>query len=167
MNALLQPGLPWQRPMTVQDLDEVLAIEVGSYSFPWSRGNFIDSLAAGYLAEVRLDAQGQCLGYCVAMAGFEEMHLLNITVAPGHLRQGHARAMLARLAEQARQRGDRKLWLEVRQGNLAARQLYEAFGFTHVSVRKAYYPGPQGRREDAVVMSLALDAQGAPPHALD
>lgn len=167
MNALLQPGLPWQRPMGVEDLDEVLAIEVASYSFPWSRGNFIDSLAAGYLAELRLDAQGQCLGYCVAMPGFEEMHLLNITVAPRHLRQGHARAMLGRLAQQARQRGDRKLWLEVRQSNHAARQLYERLGFNQISVRKAYYPGPLGRREDAVVMSLDLDDDRPRPHALD
>lgn len=163
MNALLRPGEPWHRPMTVHDLDEVLAIEVASYSFPWSRGNFIDSLAAGYRAELRLDEQGLCLGYSVAMPGFEEMHLLNLTVAPRHQRQGHARAMLHLLCEAARQRGDQKLWLEVRQSNAPARRLYEQFGFQDMGLRKNYYPAPLGRREDAVVMSLAL--QG-PQHAL-
>lgn len=156
MNALLRPGLPWQRPMTVKDLDEVLAIEVVSYSFPWTRGNFIDSLAAGYLAELRLDAQGECLGYSVAMPGFEEMHLLNLTVAPPFQRQGHGRAMLVQLCERARARGDHKLWLEVRQSNDTARRLYRQFGFDEVGGRKSYYPAPLGRREDAVVMSLAL-----------
>lgn len=155
MNALPQARLPWQRAMTVGDLDTVLAIEVASYSFPWSRGNFIDSLAAGYWCELRLDDQGRCLGYCVAMPGFEEMHLLNITVAPAFRRRGHARAMLLRLADQARARGDRKLWLEVRLGNVEARRLYEALGFEAVGLRRGYYPAAQGR-EDALVMGLVL-----------
>lgn len=169
MNALLRPGLPWQRAMTVNDLGEVLAIEVASYSFPWSRGNFIDSLAAGYRAEMRLDAQGECLGYSVAMPGFEEMHLLNLTVAPRHQRQGHGRAMLQLLCEAARQCGDHKLWLEVRDSNDGARRLYQQFGFEDVGRRRHYYPAALGRREDAVVMSLALNgATGAgAPDALD
>lgn len=158
------PGLTVQRAMTVGDLDTVLSVEVRCYSFPWTRGNFVDSLAAGYLAEMRLDAQGGCIGYCVAMPGFEEMHLLNLTVAPAFQRQGHARAMLERLAGQARERGDHKLWLEVREGNEPARQLYRQFGFETVGRRKDYYPAPRGLREDAMVMSLAL---GGTAHALD
>ena len=51
-------------------------------SFPWTRGNFVDSLAAGYRAQVLRDAGGVLVGYCVAMAGVQEMHLLNLTVAP-------------------------------------------------------------------------------------
>lgn len=158
MNAVPQPRQPrppWQRAMAVGDLDTVLAIEAASYSFPWSRGNFVDSLAAGYCCELRLDDQGHCLGYCVAMPGYEEMHLLNITVAPACRRQGHARAMLRRLADHARARGDRKLWLEVRQGNVEAQRLYEALGFEAVGLRRGYYPAAQGR-EDALVMSLVL-----------
>lgn len=161
MSALLRPGLPGPRPMTVHDLDEVMAIEVASYSFPWSRGNFIDSLAAGYLAELRVDAHGECLGYSVAMPGYEEVHLLNLTVAPPYRRQGHARAMLVRLCEQARARGDQKVWLEVRLSNASARRLYEQFGFEDVGRRKSYYPAPLGQREDAVVMSLTLGTTGA------
>ncbi len=164
MNARPQPRLPWQRAMTVNDLDTVLAIEAASYSFAWSRGNFIDSLAAGHRCELRLDPAGRCLGYCVAMHGYEEMHLLNITVAPAHRRQGHARAMLLRLADDARARGDRKLWLEVRQSNVDARHLYEALGFEAVGLRRGYYPAAQGR-EDALVMSLLLRPEGG--HALD
>ncbi|MBI5259633.1 MAG: ribosomal protein S18-alanine N-acetyltransferase [Burkholderiales bacterium] len=156
MSAQLLPGLTVQREMTVADLDTVLAIEARCYSFPWTHGNFIDSLAAGYLAELRLDAEGRCIGYCVAMPGFEEMHLLNLTVAPVFQRQGHARAMLERLCEHARSRGDHKLWLEVREANQPARRLYEQFGFEDVGRRKGYYPAPRGQREDAVVMSLAL-----------
>lgn len=145
-----------QTPMTVADLERVLAIEAAAYSHPWTRGNFVDSLAAGYLAWLRLDAAGRCIGYCVAMPGFEEMHLLNITVAPAAQRRGHARAMLQALCETCQAQGRPLLWLEVRQSNAVARQLYTRFGFETVGLRRDYYPAGHGRREDAVVMRLAL-----------
>jgi [ribosomal protein S18]-alanine N-acetyltransferase len=160
MSALPRPdrhaGLH-RRAMTVQDLDAVLAIEVQCYSHPWSRGNFIDSLAAGYLAELRIDSAGQLIGYYVAMPGVDEMHLLNLTVAPRHQRRGHARAMLDELRGRALERGDRQLWLEVRQSNEAARALYARVGFAEAGVRRDYYPAAGARREDAIVMSLQLD----------
>jgi ribosomal-protein-alanine N-acetyltransferase len=98
------------------------------------------------------------------MPGFEELHLLNLTVAPKWQRQGHGQAMLRRLCEVCRERGDPMLWLEVRQSNAVARQLYERFGFETVGLRRGYYPDLQGRREDAVVMRLSIEGSG---HALD
>ncbi|MES2715889.1 MAG: ribosomal protein S18-alanine N-acetyltransferase [Pseudomonadota bacterium] len=167
MNDRAAPLL-WHRSMATSDLAEVLALEVAAYSFPWSQGNFIDSLSAGYLAWVRHDAQQQLLGYCVAQPGFEETHLLNLTVAPSQQRQGHGRALLLALAAWARARGDTALWLEVRQSNAAGRALYAAAGFQEVGLRRAYYPAAQQQREDAVVMRLALQpgSTGA-PHGLD
>jgi ribosomal-protein-alanine N-acetyltransferase len=162
MNAVLRPWpAPWHRPMAVADLDAVLALEAAAYSHPWSRGNFIDSLAAGYSAELRLDGDGSLLGYFVALPGFEEMHLLNLTVAPARQRRGQGRALLNRLIAQARRRGDQVLWLEVRPSNGPARGLYRAVGFAEVGCRRNYYPAADGRREDALVLRLALD--GAPP----
>lgn len=149
--------------MTVADLDRVMAIEIEAYSHPWTRGNFIDSLASGYLAWLRLDAGGSCIGYCVAMPGFEEMHLLNLTVAPVMQRRGHARAMLQALCIACREQERPMLWLEVRQGNAPARRLYERFGFETVGLRRDYYPADAGR-EDAVVMRLGLSTGG--PDAL-
>ena len=72
MSALARPGAAL-RAMTVSDLDAVMAIEAGAYSFPWTRGNFIDSLAAGYLALVLAAPQDGIVGYLVAMAGVDEM----------------------------------------------------------------------------------------------
>src|SRR5688572_3345900 len=67
-------------PMTAADVDAVMALETHVYPFPWTRGNFIDSLAAGYVAEVLRDRrEGRLLGYFVALAGVDELHLLNIT----------------------------------------------------------------------------------------
>lgn len=166
------------RAMELRDLDGVLNIEARAYSHPWSRGNFVDSLAAGYRMELCLDARGRCLGYSVAMPGVDEMHLLNLTVEPAWQRRGHGRSLLRRLVCACRQRGDRFLWLEVRAGNGPAQALYAAEGFVRAGVRKGYYPLSTGAREDAVVMRLAVDpavaaadaalpraTPGAAPHA--
>ena len=154
--------------MGIPHLDAVLAIEAAAYAFPWSRGNFVDSLASGYAAQLLRDGSGGLLGYFVAMAGVEEMHLLNLTVAPAHQHRGHARCMLDALVELCLQRGAHQLWLEVRASNARARSIYLRRGFVHVGVRKDYYPAPHGTREDAVVMSLGVAAPSAGGlHALD
>jgi ribosomal-protein-alanine N-acetyltransferase len=155
-------------PMTVAQLEAVLAIEAAAYAFPWSRGNFIDSLAAGYPARVLVDARGALLGYFVAMGGVDEMHLLNITVAPAAQGRGHARVLIDALVGLCRAQPAGELWLEVRASNGHARAMYQHLGFAQVGVRKGYYPAPFGRREDAIVMSLkiAAAAPGGEPDAL-
>ncbi len=162
--ALMQPGLRLE-PMMVQSLDAVVAIENSAYPFPWTRGNFIDSLAAGYLAEVLIEGAGAPIGYYVAMAGVEEMHLLNITVAPACQGRGHSLTLLDRLVRQSRAHGARMLWLEVRESNARARRVYERYGFTQVGVRRGYYPAAAGKREDAIVMSLPIASEET--HGLD
>ena len=144
------------RPMQVADVDRVLAVEVQAYGFPWSRGNFIDSLAAGHWAEVMEDGDGGLIGYWLAMPAVDEVHLLNLTVAPAHQGQGHARTLLDRLEARAREGGLASLWLEVRLSNERAQRLYTRRGFVQQGLRRGYYPAAASRREDAVVMSLAL-----------
>lgn len=143
-------------PMTVADIGAVLAIECAAYEFPWTHGNFIDSLAAGYVAQLLRDAQGALCGYCVAMHGVQEMHLLNLTVAPPMQHRGLGRDLLDRLVAASRQAGAQWLWLEVRQSNQRARAVYRRYGFEDIGARPAYYPAAAGQREDACVMRLAL-----------
>jgi ribosomal-protein-alanine N-acetyltransferase len=152
------PGERFLQPMTTTQLDAVMAIEVAAYAFPWSRGNFIDSLAAGHSAWLLTDRGDTLLGYYVAMRGVDEMHLLNITVAPGAQRRGHARFLIEALVDVAREHRASHLWLEVRDSNAAARAMYRQLGFEQMGVRKGYYPDAFARREDAVVMSLRIDA---------
>jgi ribosomal-protein-alanine N-acetyltransferase len=144
-----------REPMTLKRLDEVVAIEQAAYPFPWTRGNFIDSLAARYLAELLLEGD-RVIGYYVAMMGVDEIHLLNVTVAPALQRQGHGRSLLDALVGYGHANGAKTLWLEVRESNLRARAIYARYGFVEVGRRRGYYPAPHGKREDAVVMSLEL-----------
>lgn len=142
--------------LQAEDLPALLSIEAQAYEFPWTRGNFIDSLAAGHAAWWLRQGEGPMLGYFLAMSGVQEMHLLNLTVAPALQGRGHAVWMLDRLCEIARGEGALQLWLEVRPSNERACRLYERYGFAEVGLRRGYYPAIRGRREDALVMSLAL-----------
>jgi ribosomal-protein-alanine N-acetyltransferase len=148
------PGARFE-PLTLSRLDDVLDVEYSAYSHPWTRGNFTDAMASGYQAQL-LVAGDQLLGYFVAMMGVDEVHLLNITVAPAYQKQGWARVLLDALALWARGRGAQWLWLEVRVSNERALHVYQAHGFRRVGERRRYYPAPAGQREDAVVMSLPL-----------
>ena len=141
--------------MNAATLDAVLQVEQQAYVHPWQRINFIDSLQVGYQAQMLL-AQDTLLGYFVAMKGVDEVHLLNITVAPAYQRQGWARMMLDALALWARGQGADWLWLEVRSAHQRAIEVYQAHGFARVGLRKAYYPAVDGQREDALVMSRRL-----------
>jgi ribosomal-protein-alanine N-acetyltransferase len=142
--------------MASQDLDRVMETEMRAYSFPWSRGNFLDSLRAGHVAELLESCTQVLLGYYVAMPGVDELHLLNLTVAPDFQRAGLGRQLLDRLEAQARKRCLPTLWLEVRASNARARYLYRARGFAEQGIRRGYYPAGGLRREDAVVMKRDL-----------
>ncbi len=151
-------------PMQAHALTQVMHTERAIYPWPWTAGNMTDSINAGYLCLNLVGGaagngpgnQSELLGYMVAMQGVDEVHLLNITVAPQHQRQGWSRVMLDALVLWARGVGAQWLWLEVRVGNARACTVYEAFGFRRVGQRKAYYPSAHGQREDAIVMSYPL-----------
>lgn len=155
MSALFNEAQAGFEPMTEDRLAEVVALECLVYEHPWTRGNFIDSLRSGYHARL-LQAGQTVLGYYVAMKGVDEVHLLNLTVAPEFQRQGWARLMLGALAIWARGEGAQWLWLEVRASNERAQRLYEQCGYRRVGERRHYYPASAGKREDAIVMSLKL-----------
>ena len=156
MSAVLQPQEAHLEPMTAAHVDAVLALEQSAYEHPWSRGNFADSVAAGYHCQLLLGGE-TLLGYFIAMRGVDEVHLLNITIAPAFQRQGWAPLLLQAVAGWARGQGAQWLWLEVRVSNTRALAVYDRYGFRRVGLRKRYYPAAGGRREDAVVMSLRLN----------
>jgi len=153
MSALPRPE-PRIRPLAERDLDPVVAIEREIYEFPWSLGNFRDSLAAGYSCWACHGADG-LVGYAVMMIGAGEAHLLNLSVAAARQRRGYGRQLLEHLMGVARSYGARVLFLEVRPSNAAGRALYAAYGFEQVGIRREYYPA-RGGREDALLLNYQL-----------
>lgn len=142
-------------PMAEADLPWVVENERELHAFPWTAGNFTDSLCAGYSCWVMRNGNGP-VAYAVMLTVIDEAHLLNISVARAAQRRGIGGALLQYLFSEARRVGATQFFLEVRPSNAAALALYGRHGFAAVGRRKGYYPAPQGQREDAIVMRREL-----------
>jgi ribosomal-protein-alanine N-acetyltransferase len=155
MSAVLSVPTERIEPMRPQDLPDVLAVEQAAYEFPWTHGNFVDSLRAGHSAWTMRDSSGGLIAYAVVMIVLDEAHLLNLTVAPNCQRFGFGWRMLEAMSENARSYGVRTMLLEVRPSNPAAQAMYMRYGFVRIGTRRGYYPARDGR-EDAIVMRVTL-----------
>lgn len=142
------------RPMAEADLSRIHRIELASYEYPWSLGNFADSMSAGYSMWVR-EAEGEVIGYYAMMAAAGEAHLLNLTIAPIWRRHGLGRDLLEHCLARACDHKAESLFLEVRTSNTVAIALYHSSGFVDLAVRRGYYPARDGR-EDALIMKKEL-----------
>jgi ribosomal-protein-alanine N-acetyltransferase len=140
--------------MREADVSEVLSIENAIYSHPWTRGNFADSLRAGYFCRTWRSG-AELIGYFILMVAAGEGHLLNLSVAAAHQRRGHGSTLLVEAMRMSSAAGARQLFLEVRPTNAGAKALYSRFGFRQVAVRRGYYPA-HGGREDALVLTRML-----------
>jgi ribosomal-protein-alanine N-acetyltransferase len=141
-------------PMNEHDLDQVAALEASVQAFPWSRGNFSDSLQSGHSVWVaRLG--GDLVGFSVLMVVLDEAHLLNIGVAPQYQGKGQGGRLLRFTMDAARRHGAARMLLEVRPSNARAVDLYRNFGFHQIGLRKGYYPAAEGR-EDALIFDKEL-----------
>ena len=141
-------------PMRDSDLDAVAAIEKGVYVFPWTIGNFRDSLLSAYECWACW-SNGELIAYAIVMAALDEAHLLNFAVANHWQRQGVGATFLQFLIDHSRAANREMLYLEVRPSNVAGLWMYQRFGFKQLGIRREYYPAMTGR-EDACFMGLNI-----------
>jgi ribosomal-protein-alanine N-acetyltransferase len=140
--------------MRASDLAEVAALEKSLYAFPWSIGNFRDSVNAGY--DCWTVTHGEVVvGYAILMVALDEAHLLNVAIGSEWQGQGIGREFLHHMVGVAKAAACQIVYLEVRPSNLAARHLYRKMGFQQIAIRPDYYPAASGR-EDALFLGLAL-----------
>jgi [ribosomal protein S18]-alanine N-acetyltransferase len=153
LSAVPIPQLHYRR-MRAPDLADVARLEKSLYEFPWSLGNFRDSVTAGY--DCWVVAHGETVvGYAVLMVALDEAHLLNFAVGADWQNQGIGRAFLGHMVQVAKDAGAQIVYLEVRPSNNAARHLYRRMGFQQIAIRPEYYPAASGR-EDALFLGLTL-----------
>ncbi|MFC5481002.1 ribosomal protein S18-alanine N-acetyltransferase [Massilia suwonensis] len=143
-------------PMTMDDVDDVHAMECSVFPHPWSRANFSDSIQAGYDAWLLRAEDGELAGYFLLMYALDEAHLLDVAVAGKRHGTGLGRYLLDTLCVRAKQMGAESVLLEVRPSNERALAVYKRYGFEEIGRRKGYYPAHEGKREDAIVMRHAL-----------
>ncbi len=154
-----QAGLPTEpdseyiiRAMQEEDVDAVAQIEQEVQEHPWTKGNFLDSLKAGYPAWVLTDRQNTVLGFSVQMFAPDVSHLLLIGVTPGFQGQGLGSRLLGWAEHKMQEAGLNQQVLEVRPSNQQARAFYERHHYAQIGVRKGYYPGNNRQSEDALVL---------------
>ena len=141
-------------PMTLDDLDEVLAIEKASFHTPWSRGAFRYELTQNRVARsIVIRCGRELMGYLCLWEIGHEIHITNLAVHPRFRRRGAARALLGFILEDAHEKRVELVFLEVRPTNVEARTLYESLGFHVIGRRKGYY---FDTGEDALVMEARL-----------
>lgn len=142
--------------MTAADLPAVMAIERATFPLDaWSEGMMRGELAEQprtrhYVVAV---VDGEIVGYAGLAAAADQADVQTIAVLETHQRAGIGGAMLAELLGEARRRGAREVFLEVRSDNPRARAVYEHFGFEEIGTRRRYYDDGT----DAIMMRKKLD----------
>jgi ribosomal-protein-alanine N-acetyltransferase len=141
-------------PARLVDVPAILEIERAVFSDPWSAQSFREALGhpAVYFACACRDG-GDVLGYVVAWFVADEGEIANLAVARSVWRAGIGRALLDAALSEAVERGVTAVYLEVRESNERARQLYASRGFEQVGRRRGYYRRPV---EDAIVLRRAM-----------
>jgi ribosomal-protein-alanine N-acetyltransferase len=151
-----QPALQL-RPLQLQDVDALFAMENAINAFPWSRHQFDHGFQSGHFGW-GFEVEGELRAFALLSQILDEATLLNIAVFPALRRQGLARKLLVYALHELVQRGARRCLLEVRVSNTPAITLYRSMGFSVDGKRRDYYPAPEGR-EDALLMSRDLPGQ--------
>lgn len=139
------------RQMKEEDMDQVYAIESSSFSRPWSRESFLQSLNNPRNLYLVAEEGGNILGYCGLWGIVGEGEITNVAVDKRYRNQGIGEAILRELIKQAGAMGIEAFTLEVRLSNLSAIHLYHKLGFRDTAIRKNYYEAPT---EDALIMWL-------------
>ena len=141
------------RPMTFEDCTQVAAIETMSFSMPWSLHAFTETIGNPNYRFLVAEEEGEILGYCGFVYVMDEAEIPNVCVSADARRRGIGRALMEELIQTARGLEIATLYLEVRQSNVAAQNLYRMVGFEEIGMRKNFYDLP---KEDAVLMCMTL-----------
>jgi ribosomal-protein-alanine N-acetyltransferase len=146
------------RKMTIDDIEQVIAIDRLSFSLPWPERSFRFELTDNpasrcWVAEI----DAKLVGVIVAWLIVDEIHIATIATHPDFRRRGVARKLMAYALQNLKEEGAQSSFLEVRASNFAAQDMYRKFGYEETGVRPRYY---KDNDEDALLMTLeSLDVE--------
>ena len=139
------------RPMLTDDLPAVLRIAEASLPNPWSEAVWRVELSGLFGFYLVLEEEGEIAGFIGVKHVADETHVMTVAVVPDRRGRGHARVLVGAALDAPASRKSRRVHLEVRPSNMAARTLYASLGFVETGLRPRYYGD-----EDAVLMTLEL-----------
>lgn len=142
------------RLMTIDDIDEIMAIERASFTLPWTYEAYYNELIMNEFAHyILLEVDEKIIGYCGVWVIVDEAHITNIAIDPSYRGKKLGEALLRQVMLVAMQKGAKTMTLEVRVSNVVAQNLYRKLGFQNGGIRKGYYTD---NYEDALVMWVNL-----------
>ncbi len=141
------------RAMTEEDIAGILEIEKRSFVTPWTTGMFRETLASPISTSFVMEEDGCLLGYIMLYSVADEAHILNLAIDPARRRKGYGSCLIDYAIDYCGRKGVSDFFLEVRESNLGAQNLYRKLGFRVIGRRKRYYAETN---EDALVMQLSL-----------
>ena len=130
-------------------IDEIVEIEKAEFSLPWSKKSFLSELEDENVIFLAAEDGEQTIGFGILHYYNDEGEIYNIAVSSAYRRQGIGDKLLSELLKMAGNLGVNTIFLDVRESNLPARNLYKKYGFYDINIRKGYYDQP---KEDAVIM---------------
>ncbi len=150
------------QPAGRSDLQAVFELNLASFAEAWSQQAITSAFEQGYNLDVWRTNGGKLAAYYLGRDVLDEVHILQLAVAPAFRRKGLASLLMRYVLEKKYREGLRHAWLEVRASNRAAQQLYAGLGFIIASRRKNYYAPqpPEFLREDALVMCFRPSPEG-------
>jgi [ribosomal protein S18]-alanine N-acetyltransferase len=140
------------RRMTLEDIPAVIELDQRSFSLPWPERSFRFELTDNPASRCWVaEHDGQVIGMIVVWLMVDEVHVATLATHPDFRRQGIAKRLLSHALHRMIEEGARSSFLEVRESNLAAQDLYRKFGYTETGRRPRYY---RDNGEDAILMNL-------------
>ena len=131
------------------DVTEITMAEADIFSDPWSERDINDAISqSGSMCYTAL-SDGAVVAYIIGRQIAPEGEIYRIATLPSHRRRGIAYKLLDYMVKCERGRGLESLFLEVREKNIPARNLYKSYGFREIGMRKNYYKDPP---DNAIVM---------------
>jgi ribosomal-protein-alanine N-acetyltransferase len=143
------------RELKEDDIEEILDIEKRSFISPWTKRLFEETLSSPISTNFVLKKGNTILGYIIMYSVGNEVHILNIAVHPDYRKKGYGSKLVTHVLTHFRGSDVVEFFLEVREGNSRAINLYKKYGFEVIGKRKKYY---METNEDALVMQLTLSA---------
>jgi ribosomal-protein-alanine N-acetyltransferase len=141
------------RKMTLEDVPSVIELDQKSFSLPWPERSFRFELTANPASRCWVaELDGKLVGMIVVWLIIDEAHVATIATHPDFRRQGIGTKLLSHALRNMMDEGARSSFLEVREHNLGAQEMYRKFGYEASGRRPRYY---KDNNEDAILMNLA------------
>lgn len=138
--------------MTLSDFDRIKDILISDFDDFWNTNTFFNELQAENSYYLVAKINNEIVGFAGIKFILDEADIMNIVTKKNKRNLGIGFSILKKLIYISKEKGIKKLTLEVNEKNLAAIHLYEKLGFMQIAIRKNYY----NNIDDAIIMQLSL-----------